>query len=75
MPNTSFRETIKIAVLVVVFLIVIPIVFFLSLPKKGDVIIINCSISEISPDFTNEMREACRQARANNIQKDLQKPK
>jgi hypothetical protein len=74
MPNTSFRETIKIAVLVIVFLIVIPIVFLL-LPKKGDVIVINCSISEISPDFTNEMREACRQARANNIQKDLQKPK
>lgn len=25
---------------------------------------INCGLSEISPDFTNEMREACRQARS-----------
>jgi hypothetical protein len=26
---------------------------------------INCGLSEISPDFTSEMREACRQARSN----------
>ena len=26
--------------------------------------VIDCSIAEISPDFTNEMREACRQARS-----------
>lgn len=38
-------------------------------------IVINCDISEISPDFTTEMREACRQARANRFDKDLQKPK
>jgi uncharacterized membrane protein YgaE (UPF0421/DUF939 family) len=74
MQDFTFRKNIELAVLVIGFLIAIPIVF-LSLPKKGDVIIINCSISEISPDFTIEMREACRQARANNIQKDLQKPK
>ena len=41
----------------------------------GGKVVINCDISEISPDFTNEMREACRQARANNFNKDLQKPK
>jgi hypothetical protein len=61
-------------VIIIVFLIVIPMMF-LALPKKGDVVRIDCTWSEISPDFTNEMREACRQARANNIQKDLQKPK
>ena len=65
------RETIEIAVVVIAFLIVIPIVF-LYLPKKGDVIRIDCTWSEISPDFTNEMREACRQLRAKN---NLQKPK
>jgi|LauGreSuBDMM15SN_2_FD.fasta_scaffold36686_5 hypothetical protein len=74
MPHTPKRETIKIAVGIIVFLIVIPIMF-LTLPKKGDVIRIDCTWSEISPDFSNEMREACRQARANNIQKDLQKSK
>ena len=71
MQDTPKRETIEIAVVVIVFLIVIPIVF-LSLPKKGDVIRIDCTWSEISPDFTNEMREACRQLRATN---NLQKPK
>ena len=71
MPYTPKRETIEIAVVVIAFLIVIPIVF-LSLPKKGDVIRIDCTWSEISPDFTNEMREACRQLRATN---NLQKPK
>ena len=71
MPDTPKRETIEIAIVVIAFLIVIPIVF-LSLPKKGDVIRIDCTWSEISPDFTNEMREACRQLRATN---NLQKPK
>jgi len=71
MPDTPKRETIEIAVVVIVFLIVIPLMF-LSLPKKGDVIRIDCTWSEISPDFTNEMREACRQLRATN---NLQKPK
>jgi hypothetical protein len=70
MPNTSKRETI-IAVGIIVFVIALPVIF-LSLPKKGDVIKIDCTWSEISPDFTNEMREACRQLRATN---NLQKPK
>jgi hypothetical protein len=71
MPYTPKRETIEVAVVVIAFLIVIPIIF-LSLPKKGNVIRIDCTWSEISPDFTNEMREACRQLRATN---NLQKPK
>jgi uncharacterized membrane protein YgaE (UPF0421/DUF939 family) len=69
--DTIKRKTIEIAVVVIGFLIAIPIVF-LSLPKKGDVIRIDCTWSEISPDFTNEMRQACRQLRATN---NLQKPK
>lgn len=48
---------------------------FWTAPRKGDVIVVNCSLSEISPDFTTEMREACRQAQAKNISKDLYKPK
>jgi hypothetical protein len=71
MQNTPKRETIKIAVVIIVFLIVIPMMF-LALPKRGDVVRIDCTWSEISPDFTNEMREACRQLRATN---HLQKPK
>ena len=71
MSNITKRENIKIAVGVIVFLIVIPIMF-LTLPKKSNGVWINCELSEISPDFTNEMREACRQLRATN---NLQKPK
>lgn len=71
MQDTSKRETIKIAVCIVVFVIVAPLLF-LILPKKSDGVWINCELSEISPDFTNEMREACRQLRASN---NLIKPK
>ena len=49
-------------VFVIVFVLLIPLMY-LTAPRKGDVIVINCSLSEISPDFTVEMREACRQAR------------
>jgi uncharacterized membrane protein YgaE (UPF0421/DUF939 family) len=67
----TLREISEIVVYVVGFLIALTIVFF-TLPKKGDVIRIDCTWSEISPDFSNEMREACRQLRAKN---NLQKPK
>ena len=71
MQDTSKRETIKIAVGVIISLIVVPLLL-LTLLKKSDGVWINCELSEISPDFTNEMREACRQLRATN---NLQKPK
>jgi hypothetical protein len=71
MPNTDKRENIKIVVVSIAVLIVIPIMF-LSLPKKGDVIVYNCSIAEISPDFPIQVKEECRRLRAEN---NLQKPK
>lgn len=74
MQNSTLREDIKIVVLAVLVFIAFGLAFYIA-PKRGDVIRIDCTWSEISPDFSNEMREACRQARANNIQKDLQKPK
>ena len=71
MQDFTKRETIEIAVVIIAFFIAVPIVF-LSLPKKGDVIMYNCSISEISPDFPMEVKEQCRKLRAENF---LQKPK
>ena len=62
-------------IIFVLLLLSIGGLMFFTIPKKGDVIVINCSISEFSPDFTTEMREACRQAQAKNISKDLYKPK
>ena len=35
-------------------------------PKHG-VKVIDCSLAEISPDFTPEMKEACRKARSGRI--------
>ena len=52
----------KIVILILVFFVAIPILF-LNMPRKGDIVRIDCSLSEISPDFTNEMRQACRNAR------------
>jgi hypothetical protein len=71
MQNTPKREIVEIVVAAIVVLIAIPIIF-LSLPKKGDVIVYNCTISEISPDYPIEVKEQCRKLRAEQI---LQKPK
>jgi len=65
MQDLTKREYIEIAIVIIAVFIAIPIAF-LSLPKKGDVVRIDCTWSEISPDFSNEMREACRQARLAN---------
>jgi hypothetical protein len=46
----------------VIFLFALLILFFAVDQPKG--VWINCGLSEISPDFTNEMRTACRQARS-----------
>jgi hypothetical protein len=54
------REFVIVFVAVIMFVV---IAWNIS-PKKGEVIVINCSISEISPDFTPEMRKACREARS-----------
>ena len=68
------RETLEVAIVIIGFMIVIPVMFFFA-PKRGNVVVIDCTWSEISPDFTPQMREACRQARIKDIQKDIQKPK
>ena len=55
-----------IILIVFVFFVAIPILF-LNMPRSGDIIRIDCSLSEISPDFTNEMRQVCRNARRNGL--------
>ena len=56
----------KLVILIVVIFAALPLLF-LDMPKKGDVVKIDCSLSEISPDFTNEMRQVCRDARRNGL--------
>ena len=56
----------KQVILIVVIFAALPLLF-LDMPKKGDVVKIDCNLSEISPDFTNEMRQICRDARRNGL--------
>ena len=56
----------KVIILIVVIFAALPLLF-LDMPRKGDVVKIDCSLSEISPDFTNEMRQICRDARRNGL--------
>jgi len=74
MQDSTLRENIEIGIVAIAAIIAFGIMFYTA-PKRGDVIVINCTWSEISPDFTPQMREACRQAQLKNAQKDLQKPK
>ncbi len=43
---------------------------YASIPKKGDVITIDCRLSEISPDIPIWAKEACRKARMEKIDKE-----
>ena len=52
----------KPVILIVVIFAALPLLF-LDMPRKGDVVKIDCNLSEISPDFTNEMRQVCRNER------------
>ena len=52
----------KVVILIVVILAALPLLF-LDMPRKGDIVRIDCNLSEISPDFTNEMRQVCRNER------------
>jgi steroid 5-alpha reductase family enzyme len=74
MQDFTFRKNIEVAIVAISVFFAFGVVFFIA-PKRGDVVVIDCTWSEISPDFTPQMREACRQARIQNNQKDLQKPK
>ena len=56
----------KPVILIVVIFAALPLLF-LDMPRKGDVVKIDCNLSEISPDFTNEMRQVCRDARRNGL--------
>jgi len=62
MPHTV-KRTVLITIAIGVYVAVMFLVFPMMVPKKGDVIKIDCTWSEISPDFSIEMKEACRKAR------------
>lgn len=53
---------IKEIILILLFVVVGVYISIITYPEKRTVII-NCGISEISPDYTNAMKETCRKER------------
>ena len=51
-----------VSVIVIVFAVAV-----MFMPKKGDVVRYDCSISEISPDYPIEVKEKCRKLRAEKL--------
>jgi len=72
MQNTIERTHLEFLFVAVV--LVGSIIFLFATPPQK-VKIYDCSIAEISPDFPVEVKNECRKIRAENINKDLQKPK
>jgi hypothetical protein len=51
---------------ILIALAVVAGIFIAVSTHPNDRQVINCGIAEISPDYTNAMKEACRKARSEN---------
>ena len=60
------RSLIELGILVIASAIAFALVLYFA-PKKGDVVVYNCSIAEISPDIPLEVKEKCRKLRAEKL--------
>ena len=72
MSNTTKREVVDYVIAIIA--LIGSIVFLIAVHQPISRIY-NCSISEISPDYPLAVKEECRKLRADNFDKDLQKPK
>jgi hypothetical protein len=72
MSNTTKREIVEYVVAIVA--VIGSIIFLIAIPHPTSHTY-DCSISEISPDYPPAVKEGCRKLRADNFNKDLQKPK
>ena len=59
----SIKDTL---IIVAVFLSIFLLSILLALPKHG-VVVYNCSLAEISPDFPISVKEECRKRNAQKI--------
>jgi hypothetical protein len=60
MSHITKREILKISLLVIIAIIAMFASIYYSIPKKGDVIKIDCRLSEISPDIPIWAKQECR---------------
>ena len=68
------QDTLKRETIIVIAIISIMMILVFAFPKtQGKVY--DCTLSEISPDYPLDVKEACRKLRAENFNKGLQKPK
>lgn len=73
MSNSVKRERIEIIVVITVAIIVFLIMFFVLPKQQGRTY--DCGMADWHPDIPQKVREECRKLRAENFNKDLQKPK
>jgi hypothetical protein len=73
MSTITKQENIAIITLIIVCFVIGVIMISVSPKQTGKVY--DCSLAEISPDYPLKVKEECRKVRAENFNKDLQKPK
>lgn len=66
MPNLIKRETVENIIIAIAFIIAV-IVAVMWLPKKGDVIVYDCSMAEFHPDYPPQVKEECRKLRSKHL--------
>jgi hypothetical protein len=67
MPRLNDARGLIESLIWVIAIIIVFALAFMFMPKKGDVIRYDCSISEISPDYPIEVKEKCRKLRAEKL--------
>jgi hypothetical protein len=72
MQGTIKRSTLEYAFAIIVL---IGSIVFLVVTPQPKVRVYDCSLAEISADIPIQVKEECRKVRAENFNKDLQKPK
>lgn len=72
MQNTPKRQILEI---IFVLSVLLGSISFLVITPPPKTRIYDCSIAEISPDYPIDVKDGCRKLRAENFNKDLQKPK
>jgi len=67
MQDSSFRQNLDFILVIMLGASVLAFGFYMAFKYPHVTVRYDCSISEISPDYPIEVKEACRKLRANKI--------